>query len=126
MTLPGAPLPDVAPATEPVPTGIRVASTLCWLVGILTILVVAAVAIPPVARSPQATGFFAVDIAAGVMVCVAGYLVRQRRKVGALLVVLAWALPTVLGFALGGGPRSGNFLLFVAMIVLLLNWKHLR
>lgn len=68
----------------------------------------------------------ALNVAVGVVVCVAGYLVRQRRKVGALLVVAAWALPTLISVLNGGGAKPGSIFLFAAMIGIALNWKHMR
>jgi len=114
------------PDAPPVPTGVRVASTLCWLVGILSILMAIAVGIPATSGPDATVVPMLVSVAAGIVVCVAGYLVRQRRKVGALLVVAAWALPAVVSLIGGDGAKPGNGLLFAAMIGLFLNWKHLR
>src|SRR3954469_13483234 len=108
----------VLPIAEstPLPTGVRVASTLCWLVGILSILMALAVGIPAMSNADGGVVPMVVNLIAAVTVCVAGYLVRQRRKVGALLVVAAWALPTAVSLIDGGGAKPGNFLLFAAMI----------
>ena len=111
------------PDATPVPTGVRVASTLCWLVGILSILMAIAVGIP---AAGDTVAPMVLSVAAGAAVCAAGYLVRQRRKVGALLVVVAWALPAVVSLIGGDGAKPGNVLLFAAMIALFFNWKHLR
>ena len=117
-----APVP--APDT-PTPTGIRIASTLCWIVGVLTIGVAVAVYLPVAVHSMDRVIAFVVMLIAGLAVCGAGYLVRQRRKAGAYLVVAAWALPLLWALAVGATPR-GNFLLLVAMLSLLPNWKYLR
>jgi hypothetical protein len=112
--------------SAPIPAGIRVASTICWLVGIVTILIAFAVGIPAARGAGGSMSAAVISALAGLMVCAAGYLVRQRRKSGALLVVLAWAAPGIIGLANGTGARGGSFLLFAAMVALLLNWKHLR
>ena len=122
--------PDVAseptPAPTPLPIGIRVASTLCWIVGVLTILGAFAIGIPAITGFDASLAPLAISLIAGVGVCVAALLVRRRRRVGVLLVVLAWALPTVVSLLSHETPRGGNFLLFAAMLALLANWKNLR
>ena len=97
---------------------------MCWFVGIATIAMALAL------RLPAATGavgilLLFVDLVAGVAVCIAAYLLRQRRRLGALIVISAWALPTVVSL-LGGQIPRGNYLLLAAMLMLLPNWKHLR
>lgn len=106
------------------PLGIQAASTLCWFVGIVTIGTALAL------RLPAANGAFGIlqvllDLVVGATVCIAGYLLRQRRRLGAVIVIAAWALPTVVSVLSGQFPR-GNYLLLAAMLMLLPNWKHLR
>jgi hypothetical protein len=113
-----------SPTPAPQPVGIGVASTLCWIIGIVTILTTLALVLPA-ATGPVGTLQVIVNLAAGVAVCIAGYLVRHRRRLGALIVVAAWALPTIVAVVNGAFPR-GNFLLLAAMLMLLLNWKNLR
>jgi hypothetical protein len=125
MTAPSQTEPTPTPDRAPVPVGIRVASTLCWIVGVVTILVAVAVGIPAL-TSGGSLLFVAITLLAGVAVCFAAVLARRQRRLSALLVVLAWATPTVVQLASHQTPRGGSFLLFVAMLFLLANWKHLR
>jgi hypothetical protein len=113
---------ESAPGLEPL--GIQAASTLCWLVGIVTIATTLLLVFP------ASTGVFGivlgfVNLVAGVAVCVAAYLIRQRRRLGALVVMSAWAFPTIVSLLVGQVPR-GNYLLLAATLMLLPNWKHLR
>jgi hypothetical protein len=119
---------STSPSTVPasIPTGIRVASTICWIVGILSIGIAFAIGIPA-AQGPDGSFVpLVINLLAGLAVCAAGYLVRKQRKLGTLLVVLAWATPALIGLATGTGARGGSFLLFAAMLALFANWKHLR
>ena len=126
MTIPPSVSSEPTPAPTPLPIGIRVASTLCWIVGILTILGAFAIGIPGLTGFDASLVPLVITVIAGVGVCVAAYLVRRQRRVGVLLVVFAWALPTVVSLLTHETPRGGNFLLFAAMLVLLANWKNLR
>ncbi|MBL8999456.1 MAG: hypothetical protein JNL44_19570 [Gemmatimonadetes bacterium] len=115
-----------APAPVLSPVGVRISSTVCWLVGIVTLLSAFAVGIPAIngdalSYIPLAFGLFA-----GLMVSAAAYHIRRHRRVGVLLLVFAWALPTMLGFLQGGAARGGNLLLLGALALALANWKHLR
>jgi hypothetical protein len=66
------------------------------------------------------------NVTAGIMVCVAGFLVWKQRRLGVLLVVLGWAFPTV-GALLAHEPtRAGPVLLLIAMLLLFANWKNLH
>jgi hypothetical protein len=110
------------PPTAPV--GIRIASTTCWVVGIITILVAVAIGFPAISSGGSVAGPV-VSLAAGIVVCVAAILVRRQRRLGVLLVVLAWATPFVIAIITHQSP-AGSFLLFVALLFLLANWKHMR
>jgi hypothetical protein len=112
------------PSTTSAPTGVRIASTLCWVVGILTILAALAIGIPALS-SGAGQLFMAVNVAAGAIVCVAAVQIRRQRKVGVLLLVLAWAIPTVVAL-IQHLPVRGSLLLLVALLFAAANWKHFR
>ena len=125
MTSPAPSQPAGASASPaPVPVGVRIASTLCWVVGILTILVGLAVGIPALAV-PGGALFLAVNLLAGGAVCVAAVLIRRQRRMGVLVMLLAWALPTVVT-VLNHQPGRGSLFLFVALLFSGANWKHFR
>src|SRR5260221_3841549 len=90
---PPAPSQPVNPPTQP-PPGVRIASTLCWVVGILTILAALAIGIPAIS-SGAGLLFIAVNLLAGAIVCVAAVQIRRQRKFGVLLMLVALALTTV-------------------------------
>jgi len=124
FTSPQPQAPDATPTLAP--TGVRVASTLCWLVGILTILIVMAAGIPALASPAGSVLPLAINLVAGLAVCAGAVLIRRQRRSGVLIVVLAWAAPTVFALANHETPKGGSFLLFAAMLLSFANWKHLR
>lgn len=113
-----------SPAPAHVPAGVRIASTICWAVGILTMLVTIAIGIPTL-PTPGAPLFFIVNISAGAAVCVAAVLIRRRRRLGVLIMVLAWAFPTLVTLINHQVPR-GSLLLLVGLLFAAANWKHFR
>jgi hypothetical protein len=115
---PSQPVPAQSPA------GVRIASTLCWVVGVITILVALAVGVPAVG-SGAGQVFLAVNLLAGAAVCLAAVLIRRQRRSGVLVMVFAWALPTVVAL-LNHQSARGSFLLFVALLFAGANWKHFR
>lgn len=118
---------EVTPATAtPIPLGLRVASTLCWVVGVLSLLVALAISIPLLTSAPRTWIPLLVNGAAATLVCVAAVLVRQRRKLGAYFVVVAWALPTVVNLLAGAGVRAPSLFMTLALITLAANWRELR
>jgi hypothetical protein len=121
------PPPPPPPPPTQIPAGIRIASTLCWIVGVLTILVSLALGIPAISSGAGGAGllFVAVNGSAGVIACFAGVLIRRQRKIGVLVMLLAWAIPTVVALMQHLSP-SGSLLLFVALLLSAANWKHFR
>ena len=115
---------ETKPPPTTAPTGVRIASTLCWVVGILTILVAFAVGIPALSSGGGAM-FLAVNLLAGAAVCVAAILIRRQRRLGVLVMLLAWALPTA-DAILSHRPARGSLFLFVALLFAGANWKHFR
>ena len=125
MTTPASSRPTApGAASAPAPIGVRVASTLCWIVGVLTILVNAAVGIPVISAGGNVF-FVAVNLVAGGAVCLAALLIRRQRRLGVLVMLLAWALPTLV-LVLNHESARGSFLLFVALVFAGANWKHFR
>jgi hypothetical protein len=124
MTTPVPPQSAPSGTSPQIPTGIRIASTLCWIVGVLTILVSLAVGIPAIS-SGAGLLFIAVNGFAGALVCAAAIQIRRQRKVGVFLMLIAWAIPTVVALMQGLSP-TGSLLLFVALLFAGANWKHFR
>lgn len=110
--------PATKPDPSPAPVGVRIASTLCWLVGAIAVLAAFVTRLTWPWRLA--------NIGAGGLVIGAGVLTRRRRRTGVYLVALGWALPSLIGFATGGGARPGSMLLVIAEVVLVANWRHLR
>ena len=125
MTTPASSRPTApGAASAPAPIGVRVASTLCWIVGVLTILVNVGVGIPVISAGGNVF-FVAVNLVAGGAVCLAALLIRRQRRLGVLVMLLAWALPTLV-LVLNHESARGSFLLFVALVFAGANWKHFR
>ena len=110
--------------SSPAPAGVRIASTLCWIVGVVTILIALAIGIPAIS-SGAGLLLIAVYGIAGAIVCVAAVQIRRQRKIGVLLMLVAWAIPTVVA-VVQHLPVRGSLLLFVALLFAGANWKHLR
>src|SRR5687767_12458589 len=115
---------DHPPLTPPVPTGVRIASALCWVAGVLTILGALSIGIPAIGDG-DGIAFIAVNVLSGGLVCAAAVFIRRQRKLGILLLVIAWAIPTVTAL-LQGLPVQGSLILFVALLLAAANWKHFR
>jgi len=112
------------PQSTLAPTGVRIASTLCWIVGVFTILAALAIGIPAIS-SGDGLAFIVVNVLAGGIVCAAAIQIRRQRKMGVLLMVVAWAIPTVVAL-LQRLPVRGSLLLFLALLFAAANWKHFR
>jgi len=122
-----APTPQPAnPRTKSVkpPTGVRIASALCWVVGAITILVALAMGIPAISSGSGLVPTV-MNVLAGVIVCVAAVQIRRQRKIGVLLMLVAWAIPTVAALV-QHLPVRGSLFLFVALLFAGANWKHFR
>ncbi len=117
------PTPTAPPA--PVPGGVRLAAIFCWIVGLLSAGVSLAMGIPSLSAGGSLLLVVA-NVTAGIMVCVAGFLVWKQRRLGVLLVVLGWAFPTVGALLTHQPTRAGPVLLLIAMLLLFANWKNLH
>lgn len=125
MPTAAGPSPEVAsPAMAP--RGVRIASTLCWIVGIVTILMALAMGIPALSESGGSVLWLVISCAVGGAVCVAAILIRRQRQAGVLILVLAWATPYAIALAERQTPHGGPILVIVALVLAASNWKHLR
>lgn len=84
---------------QQIPPGVRIASTLCCVVGVLTILAALVIGIPAIS-SGAGQLFIAVNVLAGAIVCVAAVQIRRQRRIGVLLI----AQPTIIQ-ASGNKPK---------------------
>ena len=80
--------------------------------------------------APVATRYSAVTmtfgIIAGLTLCVGSFLVYHRRRLGAIIVVAACVLPTVVGVFTTGRVHPPALLLVLATLTVLANWRLLR
>jgi hypothetical protein len=118
---------DQAPApVEPVPLPLRVAATLSAVVGVVTTVVAAASAIAgsEAGRYTVVTAVF--GVVAGLTLCIGSAMLFHRRRLGAAIVVAACLLPTVVGVFTTGRVQPPAFLLVLATLTVLANWRLLR
>jgi len=118
-----------APATR-TPQGVLVASTLCWLWGVVVLLSSVALLIPAVAMHGVGSVEVLFPAAMFLVSCAylfAGYALRRQRRAG------GWSGGSAAVLMVGLLVRSGlpgvtiiAFLVNVAIVALvLLNWRHL-
>ena len=126
-----APIPQPPSSPPPRPQGLLIASTLCWLWGVLMAFSGVALLIPAIAMRGIGSGpaLFALGFCIlAIAYCVAGYLVRQLRLIGGWIAVITAGLLSVLQLV-GGATRAVGVglvvnLAIVALVVI--NWRYLR
>jgi hypothetical protein len=115
--------PQSAPAPSNVPPlQLKVAAALCAVVGVLSVFGAIAVSLPLLQKTWVP---LVINLAAALSVCVAAILVWKRRKLGAYLLVLGWALPTANNVIAGAGVHSPSLLMVLALLTLALSWHLL-
>src|SRR6266487_777934 len=112
------PTPTAPPA--PVPGGVRLAAIFCWIVGLLSAGVSLAMGIPSLSAGGSLLLVVA-NVTAGIMVCVAGFLVWKQRRLSVLLVVLNWAFPTVKALLTHQPTQTEPILLLITILLLFTN-----
>ena len=107
------------------PFGLRVAASLCAVVGVLSVFGALAVSLPLVGHDPRSWLPLTVNLAAAFLMCAAAVLTWRKRRLGVACVVLAWALPTLVNL-LGGAPlHAPSLLMVLALVTLAGNWHEL-
>ena len=125
MTTPSAADQATSPAPE-IPKGIKIASTLCFVVAIATFLMGLAVGIPALsAETPSVVPLLGTSLVA-LAVCGAAILIRRQRRLGVLVLALAWATPVVAALLQHQPVTGGPLLVIIALLLAGANWKDLR
>ena len=108
------------------PLGLRLAAGLCAVVGILSIF--GALALSGSLSAPNGLGWVVLgsNLSAALLMCAAAVQTWRRRTIGALFVVLAWAVPTGMTLLLGQAPRGPSLLMLLALITIASNWRELQ
>ena len=124
-----APIESSAQAA-PTPVGVRIASTLAIVVGVLTLLVALAVGLPQAAGEEPQLFTLLVGAVSGAGIALGGAMLWRRQRAGVLVIVTAWAGPIVgapiVGALIVGEPAHGNLLITGALLLAAANWKQLR
>ncbi len=110
-------------------TGLRVASTLCWIWGLLILggglaLLIPALVVPGL-RGAIIVAALLLACSAGY--CVAGYYLRKARRAGAGLAICVAVLVSLL--QIGAHTRAASVGLVVNIVIVVLiimNWRHLQ
>jgi hypothetical protein len=108
------------------PLGLRVAATLCAVVGLLSALAVIVMESDQASRSRTPALALLTNPAAAVAVCVAAVLLWRRRKWGGYLLVAAAIVPNLVSIGYGIPLRMPGLLMLLAIITVAVNWAELR
>ena len=115
-----------APAPPTRSTKLLVASTLVWLAGIVEILIAFAVGFPQYAKGFGFPTVFVAEGVLGVLLCIAGFELRKRRKVGGVIAAVA-VTASVLNHVLAGTLMSvGTGITLVALVLVVSTWRELQ
>ena len=119
------------PSSNPPSTGLLIASTLCWLWGVIVGFSGVALLIPAMAVRGMGGGPLMFGVAVCVLAvayCVAGYMLRRARLVGGWIAIVAASLLSMLQLlTTGARALSIGLLVNVALITLVvINWRYLR
>jgi lipopolysaccharide export LptBFGC system permease protein LptF len=115
--------PQVTPSRPS--TKLLIASTLAWVAGVLNLLVVVAVGIPQVALHGRLALLFVLDAVLAIALCVAGYLLRKRRRTGGIMAVAITAFFTITHLIMGTALSVGTGIMVITLLLVLATWKEL-
>lgn len=115
------PSPDPASAAPTPPSSkLRIASTLAWLAGILASLVAVAIGIPALVGDQPSAFPFVANLVVGIALCAGGYFLRQKRRLGLMLVAAAWAVVGLSSVLLHTSGSAGFGVVLVVLVLALL------
>ena len=117
---PAAPLQDIA-------QGLKIASTLSWVMGAITLAIGLAVGIPAASASGQGLVPAGLVALAGLALCYAGYGLRKAQVPAAIAALAASGGYIAFQLLTTGGKMAIALWFHLAIIALVAgNWKHLR
>ena len=105
---------------------LRVASTLCAIVGLVTVLGALVIGIPALKSETPTSLPLVAGLLSGAAVVAAALLVLRGRRLGGILIVAASIAPTLLSLLIENRFRAPPLLLILALITVLANWNQLR
>jgi hypothetical protein len=114
-----------AASTAP-PLAIRVAATLCAVVGIVSAIGVIAVEREMASQVSPPVLLLVTNPLVVVAVLAAAVLIWKRRKLGGYLLIAAAIVPNLLNLAYGQSLRVPGLLMVLAIITIAMNWQLLR
>ncbi len=107
-------------------TKLLVASTLAWLAGVLQVLIAVAVGWPRVALHGRLPLLIIGEGLFGILLCVAGYLLRKRRRAGGIVATVAVAASVTNHVLTGTLISAGTGMALVVLVLVLTTWGELR
>jgi hypothetical protein len=114
-------------AAAPKPsTKLLIASTLAWLAGVLGLLVAIAVGIPQISLHGGLPLLIILDGILAIALCVAGYLLRKRRRIGGILAAGVFGLSGISHLLTHTLMTLGFGLTLITLLLVLSAWKELE
>jgi hypothetical protein len=117
---------DSAPRSSLPPLGLRVAATLCAVVGVLSTLAAVGMSAEMAGRPHPVWVSVVLNPLVGLAVCAAAVLVWRGRRAAGYLLAASCILPNLGNLAYGKPLRPPGLLLLLAIITVAANWKLLR
>ena len=117
--------PDASASTRP-STKLLVASTLAWLAGVLQVLIAFAVGWPQIALHGRLPLLILGEGLFGIALCVAGYLLRKRRRAGGIVATVALGATVLVHLATGTLLSAGTGITLLVLVLVLMTWGELR
>lgn len=105
---------------------LRVAAVLCLVVGMVTLIGGVAQAVPLAGGADGSWWPMAVGLVTPALIFAAAGLIWRRRRLGVLLLVVAWAIPTTVALLVGASPRGPAPLLVIVLVTIAANWRLLE
>jgi len=117
--------PQAAPASKP-SSKLLIASTLAWLAGLLGFLVFVAVGIPQLGLHGRLFFLILLDGILAIALCVAGYLLRKRRRTGGILAASVFGLSGISHLLTHTLMTVGFGITVIALLLVVSAWKELE